>query len=158
MKLPYNRKVACKINNSKIKYKATYSDSLLYLKWNALYNFFFGMKFFKKKVTKERLELKTSYLIRQVLINWSRKTYCNVQKEDWGCCCCCCLLKTALESVLQKNSFHTRKKFRFSMTTRVRSRLAYPLFLIFRDRIRRGAKSIRRSKRVAARKKKHKPK
>jgi hypothetical protein len=32
----------------------------------------------------------------------------------------------ALESVLKKNSFHTRKKFRFSMTTRVRSRLAYP--------------------------------
>ena len=26
----------------------------------------------------------------------------------------------------QKNSFHTRKKFLFSMTTRVRSRLAYP--------------------------------
>jgi hypothetical protein len=26
----------------------------------------------------------------------------------------------------KKNSFHTRKKFRFSMTTRVRSRLAYP--------------------------------
>ena len=25
-----------------------------------------------------------------------------------------------------KNSFHTRKKFRFSMTTRVRSQLAYP--------------------------------
>jgi hypothetical protein len=36
------------------------------------------------------------------------------------------LWKTALESMLQKNSFHTRKKFRFSMTTRVRSRLAYP--------------------------------
>jgi hypothetical protein len=36
------------------------------------------------------------------------------------------LLKTALESMLQKNSFHTRKKFCFSMTTRVRSRLAYP--------------------------------
>jgi hypothetical protein len=36
------------------------------------------------------------------------------------------LLKTALESMLKKNSFHTRKKFRFSMTTRVRSRLAYP--------------------------------
>jgi hypothetical protein len=41
------------------------------------------MNFFKK-VTKERLELKTSYLIRQVLTKWSRKTYCNVQKEDWG--------------------------------------------------------------------------
>jgi hypothetical protein len=26
----------------------------------------------------------------------------------------------------KKNSFHTRKKFLFSMTTRVRSRLAYP--------------------------------
>jgi hypothetical protein len=26
----------------------------------------------------------------------------------------------------KKNSFHTRKKFRFSMTTRVRSWLAYP--------------------------------
>ena len=26
----------------------------------------------------------------------------------------------------KKNSFHIRKKFRFSMTTRVRSRLAYP--------------------------------
>ena len=31
-----------------------------------------------------------------------------------------------LESVLKKNSFQTRKKFRFSMTTRVRSQLAYP--------------------------------
>jgi hypothetical protein len=41
------------------------------------------MNFFKK-VTKERLELKTSYLIRQVLTKWSSKTYCNVQKEDWG--------------------------------------------------------------------------
>jgi hypothetical protein len=30
------------------------------------------------------------------------------------------------EHALKKNSFHTRKKFRFSMTTRVRSRLAYP--------------------------------
>jgi hypothetical protein len=36
------------------------------------------------------------------------------------------LWKMALESMLKKNSFHTRKKFRFSMTTRVRSRLAYP--------------------------------
>jgi hypothetical protein len=36
------------------------------------------------------------------------------------------LWKMALESMLQKNSFHTRKKFWFSMTTRVRSRLAYP--------------------------------
>jgi hypothetical protein len=35
------------------------------------------------------------------------------------------LWKTALESMVQKNSFHTGKKFRFSMTTRVRSRLAY---------------------------------
>ena len=26
----------------------------------------------------------------------------------------------------KKNSFNTRKQFRFSMTTRVRSRLAYP--------------------------------
>ena len=26
----------------------------------------------------------------------------------------------------KKNSFHSRKKFRFSMTIRVRSRLAYP--------------------------------
>jgi hypothetical protein len=30
------------------------------------------------------------------------------------------------EHAIQKNSFHTRKKFPFSMTTRVRSRLAYP--------------------------------
>jgi hypothetical protein len=36
------------------------------------------------------------------------------------------LLKMALESMLKKNSFHTRKKFRFSMTRRVRFRLAYP--------------------------------
>jgi hypothetical protein len=36
------------------------------------------------------------------------------------------VVEDALESVLKKNSFHTRKKFRFSMTTRVRSRLAYP--------------------------------
>ena len=94
---------------------------------------------FSKKVTKERLELKTSYLIRQLLTKWSSKTetsylirqlltkwssktYCNVHKEDWGWL----LLLTALESVLKKNSFHTRKKFLFSMTTRVRSRLAYP--------------------------------
>jgi hypothetical protein len=103
------------------------------------------MNFFLKKVTKERLELKTSYLIRQLLTKWSSKTYCNVQ-EDWGCCCCrpwrACSkvvvvvglgeraqkflsLKMALESVLKKNYFHTRKKFLFSMTTRVRSRLAY---------------------------------
>jgi hypothetical protein len=34
--------------------------------------------------------------------------------------------KKALDSMLIKNSFHTRKKNRFSMTTRVRSRLAYP--------------------------------
>jgi hypothetical protein len=30
------------------------------------------------------------------------------------------------EHAKKKNYFHTRKKFRFSMTTRVRSRLAYP--------------------------------
>jgi hypothetical protein len=73
------------------------------------------------------------------------------------------LWKTALESMLQKNSFHTRKKFRFSMTTRVRSWLAYPedapfpIYFLFSDiATRHGAKSIRRSKRVAARKKKKK--
>jgi hypothetical protein len=31
-----------------------------------------------------------------------------------------------LGELAKKNSFHTRKKFCFSMTTRVRSRLAYP--------------------------------
>jgi hypothetical protein len=36
------------------------------------------------------------------------------------------LLKTTLERMLKKTSFHTRKKFRFSMITRVRSWLAYP--------------------------------
>jgi hypothetical protein len=35
------------------------------------------------------------------------------------------LLKTTLESVFTKNSFHTRKQFRFLTTTRVRSWLAY---------------------------------
>jgi hypothetical protein len=34
-------------------------------------------------------------------------------------------LLTTLESVLIKNSFHTRNFFLFSTTTRVRSRLAY---------------------------------
>jgi hypothetical protein len=41
--------------------------------------------FFQKNVTKERLELKTSYLIRKLLTKWSSKTYCIVWKEDWGC-------------------------------------------------------------------------
>ena len=41
----------------------------------------FSMNFFSKKVTKERLELKTSYLIRQVLTKWSSKTYCNVRRR-----------------------------------------------------------------------------
>jgi hypothetical protein len=36
------------------------------------------------------------------------------------------VFEDTLESMLKKNSFHTRKKFRFSMTTRVRSQLAYP--------------------------------
>jgi hypothetical protein len=35
------------------------------------------------------------------------------------------LMLLLLESVLKKNSFHTRKQFRFLMTTRVISRLAY---------------------------------
>jgi hypothetical protein len=35
------------------------------------------------------------------------------------------LLKMVLESMIKKKHFHTRKKFRFSMTTRVRSQLAY---------------------------------
>jgi hypothetical protein len=30
----------------------------------------------------------------------------------------------------KKNSFHTRKKCRFSMTTSVRSRLAYPVVVV----------------------------
>jgi hypothetical protein len=39
--------------------------------------------------------------------------------------------KMALESMLIKNYFHTRKKNCFSMTTRVRSRLAYLKMHIF---------------------------
>ena len=79
------------------------------------------------------------------------------------------LWKTALESMLKKNSFHTRKKFlfvvdglgecakknsfhtrkkfRFSMTTRVRSRLAYledapiPIYFLFSE-ITQGTRKI----------------
>jgi hypothetical protein len=36
------------------------------------------------------------------------------------------VIEDVLGELAQKNSFHTRKKFRFLMTTRVRSRLAYP--------------------------------
>ena len=83
---------------------------------------------FSKKVTKERLELKSSYLIRQLLTKWSNKTYCNVQKEDWGCCCCCCYCcwRRPWRACSKKTLFTQEKKIRFSMTTRVRSRLAYP--------------------------------
>ena len=87
---------------------------------------------FSKNVTKERLELKTSYLIRQFLTKWSSKTYCNVQKEDWGCCCfcfcccCCCCWRRPWRACSKKTLFTQEKKFRFSMTTRVRFRLAYP--------------------------------
>ena len=55
--------------------------------WSEIHNTILAWNF-SKKVTKERLELKTSYLIRKLLTKWSSKTYCNVQKEDWGCCCC----------------------------------------------------------------------
>jgi hypothetical protein len=60
----------------------------------------------------------------------SSEEECRIETEEGGLGVLLLLLlflwKTALESMLQKNSFHTRKKFRFSMTTRVRSRLAYP--------------------------------
>jgi hypothetical protein len=59
----------------------------------------------------------------------------------------------------KKKLFSHKKKICFSMTTRVRYRLAYPekctfsyLFMIFRDHIGGGEKSIHRSKRVATRK------
>jgi hypothetical protein len=35
------------------------------------------------------------------------------------------------ERAHKKKNFHTRKKIRFSMTTRVRSRLAYPKMHLF---------------------------
>jgi hypothetical protein len=35
------------------------------------------------------------------------------------------VVENDLEEHAKKNSFHTRKKFRISMTTRVRSQLAY---------------------------------
>jgi hypothetical protein len=81
---------------------------------------------FQKKVTKERLELKTSYLIRQVLTKWSSKTYCNVQKGIGGGGGGVVVVDGLGEHAQKKHYFHTRKKFRFSMTTRVRSRLVYP--------------------------------
>jgi hypothetical protein len=62
------------------------------------------------------------------------------------------LLKMVLDSVLIKKSFHTRKKFHFLMTTRVRSRLAYlekekfPSIFIYRDCTERMTKSIHRQK------------
>jgi hypothetical protein len=60
------------------------------------------MNFFKK-VTKESFELKTSYLIRQVLTKWSNKYIVMFRRRI------VVVVVEGLEERTKKNSFHTRK-------------------------------------------------